>query len=181
MLNNLFILEIVNNLHPEIKVNKNNIPLIRFCMNIMGNRMKKIILIVVFFLSLFSLSAKEQAIKFKISGGAEQQVLDKNDKPTGETYIGYNNSNTEQKDPYGDITFVCSGKGWEQIVLEAVTLKCPFKDLLNSAMEKIKKGEFKGKLTDKITKGKKQFTRSIQWNSTGLLKSSKIVIMLKDK
>lgn len=53
--------------------------------------MKKLILILVCFLGFYTLSAKEQTIIIKTSGGAERQVLDKNDKPTGETFIGYNN------------------------------------------------------------------------------------------
>jgi len=144
--------------------------------------MKKIILLFVCFLGFFTLSAKEQTIVIKTSGGAERQVLDKNDKPTGETFIGYNNVALKQDDDLR-ITLICSGEGWEPFELNVNPnkVKCEFKDLLKLAQDKIKKGENNGKFNDVITKGKKKFTRSVKWNSTGIYKSSKIVITLNDK
>jgi hypothetical protein len=144
--------------------------------------MKKIILICLCFLAFCTLSAKEQIIVIKTTGGAERQVLDKNDKPTGETFIGYNNVALKLDDDL-KITLDCSGDGWEpfELDLNPNKVKCEYKDLLKLAQDKIKKGENNGKFKDEITKGKKKFKRSVKWSSTGIYKSSKIVITLNDK
>ncbi|MEI6088853.1 MAG: hypothetical protein WCR42_00220 [bacterium] len=143
--------------------------------------MKKLILIIVCLLGFFSLSAKEQTIVIKTSGGAERQVLDKNEKPTGATFIGYSSISLNQDDN-DNITLNCSDEGWEPCELDprTIKLKCDYEDLLNIAIGKIKKGENNGKFNDVITKGKKKFTRTVKWTSTGIYKSSKITIILKD-
>ena len=139
--------------------------------------MKKLILILVCFLSFCVLSAKDQTIIIKTSGGAEREPL----KKGGEPYIGYSNISLKQDDK-GNITLDCSDEGWEPCELDpqSIKVKCAYEDLLKLAFSRIKEGENNGKSTDKITKGKKKFARSVKWNSTGLTKSSKIVIILSD-
>jgi hypothetical protein len=147
-----------------------------------GTAMKKIIVIFVCILSFMSLSAKEQVIVIKTSGGAERQVLGKNNKPTGETFIGYSKISLKQENAYDNITLNCSEEGWEPCELDrqTVTVKCAYEDLIKLAFGKIKKGELKGMASDKMTEGKKRYSRTVKWTSTGLIKSTQITIILDD-
>lgn len=142
--------------------------------------MKIMILIFAFFLSFCALSAKEQIIEIKVSGGIERPALKNAGKIKGEPYIGYNDYKLRQENQYGNITLQCGGEGWEICELDSnsVTLKCAYMDLLKLAFNKIKKGVKKGTFTDEITEDKKHYTRTVKWSSKGLYKSSKITIIL---
>ena len=140
--------------------------------------MKKLILILLCCLSICALSAKEQTIIIKTKGGVERPAL----KKGGEPYIGFSNIHLKQEDN-GNISLECSEDGWDPCEIDplCVKVKCAYEDLLKLALSRIRDGENNGKSTDKITKGKKKFSRSVKWNSTGLTKSSKIVIILNDE
>jgi hypothetical protein len=144
----------------------------------MGDGMRRLILVFVFFLSLCSLSASEQTIVIKTSGGAERPSL----KKGGESYVGYNDIKLHQ-DKKGNITLVCTNEGWEQCDIDSNTTSviCNYKSLYILANSSIKNGLNKGTITDKIDENKKSFKRTVSWNSTGYLKTSEITITLEDE
>lgn len=140
--------------------------------------MKKLILVLICFLGFSTLSANEQVIIIKTTGGVERPALTKG----GEPYIGFNNVSLKLSDD-GKITLSCSDAGWEpcELNLPPNKVKCESEDLLKAAFAKIKKGELNGSLSDEIKKGKKKFKRTIKWSSTGITKTSTIKIILKDE
>lgn len=140
--------------------------------------MGKLILVFVFFMSFCSLTASEQLIEIKTSGGAERPAL----KQGGEPYIGYDKYEFKQYNLYGDITLECSGEGWEQCKIDSnnATLKCDYNALFILANLAIKNGLKKGTITDTIDENKKSYKRTIAWISMGYLKTSEFSVTLED-
>ncbi|MEI6091938.1 MAG: hypothetical protein WCR42_15900 [bacterium] len=144
--------------------------------------MRKLICVLVFILGFCSLTAGEQTIIIKTSGGVEKQTLGADGKPSGETYIGYNTIGTEYDSLANKVKIECAEEGLMDLKrsAEIPEIKCEFTPLVTIINIAIKLGINKGSITDVIVINKKSYNRTALWTSTGYLKDTEITIKLED-